>query len=295
MPAFVVAGWHDTFAAASLGVAARLGAEAVVGPWEHMPWGTRLGAHELGAEAGPAPAHRALLAFLGRVLKGEGEPPALPVRYHTAGIGWREAAAWPPPGVTRETWTATSAGDANSRHGDGRLVPGPAAPGPGDVLVGEPLVPVPGGVEPLSDESATEDRRDVLCYTSDPLAHDVVITGQATVDVTTVADAATHDVVASLTLVEPSGRSLRLATGARRRRDLVPGEAAGTTVELGPISWRVPAGHRLRLDLSASRFPAYDRNPQNGAVRPHEAGRADCRVALIEVHVARLHLPVETG
>jgi predicted acyl esterase len=59
------------------------------------------------------------------------------------------------------------------------------------------------------------------------------------------------------------------------------------------VSWRVPAGHRLRLDLSASRFPAYDRNPQNWGVAVHKAGRDDCRVALVEVHAARLELPVE--
>jgi putative CocE/NonD family hydrolase len=293
VPAFVVAGWHDTFAAATCRLVTRLGAEAVLGPWAHIPWGTRLGDVELGPDAGSGIAHRALVAFFDRVLKGRGDPPAAAVRYYTGGLGWRSAPAWPPPAVAVRRWTATSGGDAPSRHGDGRLVPGPADPGPPDILVAEPLDPVPAGLVPLSDESAVEDRRSVLCYTSDPLGVPLVVTGPPVVTVTSMADVATHDVVASLTMVEPSGRSTRLATGARRRRDLAPGEPAETRVELGPTSWLVPEGHRLRLDLSASRFPAYDRNPQNPAVPPHRAARGDCRVALIEVLAATLDLPID--
>jgi putative CocE/NonD family hydrolase len=260
-----------------------------------MPWGSRLGGHELGPEAGPAIAHAAFLAFLDRVLKGRGEPPLDRIRYFTGGIGWRTASRWPVPHALITGWNAVSGGRANGRHGDGRLMPAAAGadPGPFDLIAAEPLVAVPGGLEPLSDEGATEDRRDVLCYTSDVLGHDVVITGQPLVVVTSVADTRTHDLVASLTMVDPSGRSTRLATGARRCRGLVPGQAAESIIELGPISWLVPTGHRLRLDVTASRFPAYDRNPQNDSIEVHRASRDDCRVALIEIHAARLELPVE--
>jgi putative CocE/NonD family hydrolase len=293
VPAFVVGGWHDQFAAATCGLVTALGAEAVLGPWQHTPWGSRLGDHELGPEAGPTIAHDALVAFLDRVLKGHGEPPAARVRYYTGGAGWREATAWPPPGVGLRRWSAASGGHANSRHGDGRLVAGEAAPGPYDVIAADPLGPVPAGLDPLSDESAVEDRRDVLCFTSEPLARDLVLTGQPVVTAVVAADVATHDLIATLTMVEPAGRSIRLATGARRRRGLTPGDPSPATVELSPISWRVAAGHRLRLDVSASRFPAFDRNPQNWAVASHRAGPGDCRVAAVEIHAARLELPVE--
>ena len=65
------------------------------------------------------------------------------VTYHCVGDGWRHAATWP-PAHTVARWTATSHGNANSRHGDGVLVAGSSDPGPGDVLVVEPLVPYPG-------------------------------------------------------------------------------------------------------------------------------------------------------
>jgi predicted acyl esterase len=144
----------------------------------------------------------------------------------------------------------------------------------------DPLGPVPAGLDPLSDESAVEDRRDVLCFTSEPLGRDLIVTGQPIVTAVVAADVATHDLIATLTMVEPGG-------------GVTPGDPSPTTVELSPISWRVPAGHRLRLDLSASRFPAFDRNPQNWAVAAHRAGPGDCRVAAVEIHAARLELPVE--
>ena len=297
VPVFVVVGWADSFPAATVELAATLSAETVLGPWGHMPWGSRIGGVELGPDAGPGIPHRALLAFFDRVLKATGEAPALPVRYHTRGRGWRDAPAFPPPSVAVERWRGASAtGWANGRHGDGHLVP---ALDDGDivptVLAAEPLVPVPGGLDPYGDESATEDRRDVACFTSEALTEDLVVTGSPSVTVETSADVATHDVVVSLCAVGADHRSTRLTTGVRRLRDLPVGEVVATDVELGPLSVVVPAGSRLRVDVSASRFPAFDRNPQNPDVAVHEAGRDDCVVALIEVHDVMLALPVDHG
>jgi putative CocE/NonD family hydrolase len=279
VPAFFVGAWHDTFRSSIGSMIERLGAEAVLGPWQHMPW------------RDPGPVHERLVGFFDRVLKGAGDEPPR-VTYFTPGLGWRDAPTWPPPTVELRRWTGTSDGDAASRHGDGRLVPGPADPGPADVFAAEPLVPVPGTLDPATDESATEDRRDVLCYTSAALEADLVITGNPTVEVTSQADVATHDVVATLTDVAPDGTSTRLCTGARRLPLAPPDTTRTTNVDLGPLSHVALAGHRLRLDVSASRFPAYDRNPQHPAVAPHRAARDDCLVALVEVEAVELRLPV---
>ncbi|MCU1374095.1 MAG: hydrolase CocE/NonD family protein [Actinomycetia bacterium] len=279
VPALYIGGWQDTFRSSMGRLLDRLGAEAVLGPWAHMPW------------RDPGPAHERFIGFFDRVLRGVGAPPPR-VTYFTAGVGWQDAPAWPPPTVEVHRWTGTSDGDAASRHGDGRLVPGAADPGPADILAAEPLVPVPGTLEPATDETATEDRRDVLCYTSAELERPLVLTGAATVEVGSRADVATHDVIASLTDVAPDGTSTRLCTGAVRQPASGTSIGRVTTVELAPISHCLPAGHRLRLDLSASRFPAFDRNPQHPTVEPHRATRDDCRVALIEVHAVEVHLPV---
>ncbi len=289
VPVFSVGGWFDTFSAGTLALIEALDAEAVIGPWAHMPWGTHVGGMELGADAGPRVAHQALLAFFDRVLKGIGDEPAERVKYYTGGVGWRAADSWPPAGDL-QSWCAVSGGSANSRHGDGRLVRDAASTAGFDVIAAEPLVPVPGENGPLSDESAVEDRRDVLCYTSPPLDETVDVVGTPLVRVTSRSDVNTHDLVVTLTMVDPDERSWRLATGCTRVR---AGSSAAMTsrILLRPIAWRVPAGHRLRLDVSASRFPMYDRNPQNGAVASAAAARDDLRVALIEIHAVRLELP----
>jgi putative CocE/NonD family hydrolase len=145
----------------------------------------------------------------------------------------------------------------------------------------------------MSDESPVEDRRDVLCFTSAPLREAIVVTGAASLRLRTRADVDTHDVVASLTDVAPNERSIRITTGSRRLRRVAPGDLNDAEVQLAPTSWLVPEGHRLRLDISASRFPAYARNPQRAAVAAHRAGRDDCRVATIEIFDVQLELPVE--
>src|SRR5579862_4246169 len=173
VPVFTVLGYFDQFSAGTARLVSATGAEVVCGPWAHMPWGTRAGDVELGEAAGPRPAIEAFLAFVGRVAAGL-EPPAQRARWLSIGDArWRATDRWPPP-AERRGWLASSDTGANSRHGDGRLRPaseGDRPPGGAqllDVLVAEPLVPYPGDLLPFDDVAAAEDRRDVLCYTTDP-------------------------------------------------------------------------------------------------------------------------------
>lgn len=293
VPAFTVMGWFDDFSSGTARIIEALDAEAICGPWAHLPWGTRVGDLELGEEAGPRVAHDALIAFFDRVLKGNGDRPAGRVRYYSAGGGWTSAEAWPPPHRI-VTWCAASGGSANSRHGDGRLMEGPADLEPPDVFTAEPLAPYPGDMVPLLSEAAAEDRRDVLCYTSPPLTDPISIAGSPRLDVTTRCDRDTHDVMASLVLVDPAGEPRVLSTGVRRVV-LVPGQAGRHSVSLRPIAWTCSPGSRLRLDISGARFPAFDRNPHDAGLSPAQAERDAFRVATIEVLEAKLELPVGTG
>ena len=83
----------------------------------------------------------------------------------------------------------------------GCLVAGSSDPGPGDVLVVEPLVPYPGEAVGFQDEAASEDRRDVLCYTSPPLTEALEVAGSPVATVTASCDRPGHDVVVTLVLV----------------------------------------------------------------------------------------------
>jgi putative CocE/NonD family hydrolase len=293
IPAFTVLGWFDDFSSGTARLVEALGAEAVCGPWSHMPWGTRVGDIELGPQASPAVAHEALAAFFDRTLKGGGGAPTARVRYFSIGRGWTWSSSWPPPhGSVR--FTAVSGGQANSRHGDGRLLRGSAGPGPADVLVAEPLVPYPGGGPmPPSNEAAAEDRRDVLCFTGAPLREPLAIAGSPMVTVRTRCDRDTHDIVATLVLVDPAGEPTAISTGVRRSK-VTPARPATFDIDLRPIAWTVPAGSRLRLDLSAARFPAFDRNPHDASRPVAEMPRDGYRVATIEILGATLDLQVES-
>jgi putative CocE/NonD family hydrolase len=317
VPVFTVLGWWDDFSSGTGALVERLAADGVdvelwCGPWGHMPWGGE----------SPRPVYEALVAFFDRVLKGTGDPPDRPVRYHVRGRGWQEAPAWPPPHrVVR--WRGHTDGDANSRWGDGVLVavrdldgaaepegPHAASPAgaPRSVLVVEPWVPYPGDPVAGQSEAAAEDRRDVLCFTSAPLARPLTIAGSPVVRVGVRADRPSHDVVATLVVVtgdgpdeDPraiSGSARRVGSGApasaRRVGSGAPasahassahGSVAEVEITLRPIAWPVPAGARLRLDVSGARFPCFDRNPHGSADAP--------RVATIEVRTVELDLPVE--
>jgi putative CocE/NonD family hydrolase len=288
VPVFTVVGYFDQLAAGTARMVEAVGADAVFGPWPHMPWGTRLGDVELGEQATSAVAIEAFLTFVARVLRPGGAPRSPAVRWFSLGGGWRSGGSWPPASMARR-WTATSAGGANSRHGDGRLVPGVADPGPPDVLVSEPLAAHPGDIDPLGSVAAGEDRRDVLCYTSAPFDAPLDLGGTAVATIVARADCPTFDVIASLVMVDAAGEARRLATGAKR---VAGGEANELAIPIGPVAWLAPPGHRVRLDLSASRFPAIDRNPQSAELPAAATPRDGHRVATIEVLSATVDLPV---
>ena len=112
------------------------------------------------------------------------------------------------------------------------------------------------------DEAGSEDRRDVLCYTSEVLAEPLDLAGSPAVRLLVSCDRPTHDLVVTLVMVSPG----RLGTRAHRGRSAVPGGRAGCGVRARRSSYARsggagPAGAQLRLDVSGARFPAFDRNP----------------------------------
>jgi putative CocE/NonD family hydrolase len=296
VPVFSVLGWFDDFSSGTADLVRALApgtdVELWCGPWGHMPWG----------DVSPAPVHAALLRFFDRTLRGAGERPALPVAYRPVGGGWRRTDRWPPSSGRVLRWRGTSAGNANSRFGDGRLEPmaavtdathasEPAADRPASYLVVEPWVPYPGDPIVGQDEAPAEDRRDVLCFTSDPVAQPIVIAGSPVVRLRITADRPTHDVVATLVVVTgpPGGERAWSVTGSGLRWTAADPSARPAAVahevELRPVAWSVPAGARLRLDVSGARFPCYDRNPHGPADAPV--------VATLAVSAVELDLPID--
>lgn len=106
-------------------------------------------------------------------------------------------------------------------------------------------------------------RGDVLSYVSDPLESPLEITGPVRMKLTVSTDVPATDFTAKLILVLENGVSINLVDGVLRR-DYSAGVRTEIEIDMGAISVLVPAGARLRLDVSSSNFPRFDRNPNTG-------------------------------
>ncbi|MFI6907770.1 CocE/NonD family hydrolase [Nonomuraea sp. NPDC050394] len=312
VPALSVTGWFDNHCDSTIESFLRLRAihgdrhRLIVGPWSHdgrlgycqgeVSFSARGDATVLGLSA----QH---LAFFDEHVRGT--PSAAPaVRYFLMGADeWREADRWPPPGELRTLYL----GD------DGRLGTRPPADEHPDHYAYDPDDPVPtrgGRVVNLGrlvpgplDRSRLEERPDVLCYTSPVLDEPLDVVGQVAVRLFAASSARDTDFAAKLVDVFPDGRALAAAGGVQRARHrhgpdaeqlLEPGTVEEYTIGLGHTAWRFPAGHRVRLEITSSDFPAYDRNMNTGEpVGTDAAGVvAHQTVHHSVLYPSRLELPV---
>jgi putative CocE/NonD family hydrolase len=305
-PSLNVAGWYDCFIGGSLAnytgmtqhggsEAARAGTRLIVGPWRHaMPLlGDPAGNASFGLASSGAGIDMSgiQLRFMDRWVMGiettEGAEEA-PVKLFIMGANvWRDEPAWPLERAVVTDYHLRSDGRANSLQGDGRLELGrPSAGESPDTFVSDPADPVPtrGGnlcchqvvVEPGAfDQREIEARDDVLVYSTAPLAGDVEVTGPVSLSVFVSSTAPDFDVTAKLVDVHPDGTARNLCEGIRRVRYregtdheklLTPGEIARIEVDLIATANLFRAGHRIRLEVAASNWPRFDRNPQTGGV-----------------------------
>jgi hypothetical protein len=200
---------------------------------------------------------------------------------------WTSSPSWPLRGTRPVKWFLSSAGQgANSRNGDGAL--SLQSHGAGgrqeDRYVYDPLFPSPsvgGGVCCVGpetrpggiDQRTVELRNDVLVYSSAPLAQPVEVAGSVRAELFVSSSAKDTDFIAKLVDVYPDGTAYILQEGVLRARWrkgferpawLSPGEVVPMTVEIEATHNYFPAGHRIRLDISSSSFPMWERNLNTG-------------------------------
>ena len=301
VPAFNFGGWYDIFLGGTirnftrmseLGATkdARTGQRLVIGSWIHsgMPdsvsgefrFGTRASSLALDLQG-------AMLRFCDYWLKGEehrlvGEKP---VRIFVMGQNeWREEDEWPLARAEYLNYHLHSRGKANSLNGDGWLSPETPRDEPPDVYVYNPFDPVPtrggsliGNITPLSpgayDQRSVEARPDVLVYTTPPLDEATEVTGPVSVTLFASSSTSDTDFTAKLVDVSESGYARNLTDGIIRARYRVPREPASPIepgrvyeykIDLWATSNLFRKGHRIRLDVSSSNFPRFDRNTNTG-------------------------------
>lgn len=315
LPAIHVGGWYDVHLAGILqnftGMQrqaptprAREAQRLVVGPWAHWtPLVPVVGDIDFGPEATFNPT-RMRVAWFRHWLQEGPDPDWAPVRIFVMGENrWRDEQEWP---LARTSYTPWYLGL------DGRLGPSePVGEEPPDAFTYDPRHPAPtlggrllgsGEVAGPVEQSALNDRADVLTYTSEPLAAPMEVTGPLWLDLWAATDAPDTDFTAVLVDVHPDGRGWNLSEGAVRARHsgtptpLVAGAVYRFTVDLIATSVVVPAGHRLRLHISSSSFPEWEPNPNTG--RPVGTDTdADVRTARQQVfhdarHPSHVVLPV---
>jgi putative CocE/NonD family hydrolase len=318
VPALHISGWYDTYLKGSVDGFRALSERAgslfarehqylVAGPWQHIPWGDRIGAANFGPDA-LLDTDAILLRWFNHWLKDSGEFSREPrIRHFVVGENcWRQADAW--PAKASHTLYLHSAGRANSRKGDGALSTSPpSADEPCDVFVYDPEVPVPapGGSAAASgqfDQAALEMGNNLLVYTTAPLRDALRLFGTPRVSLHCATSAACTDFTAKLVRVRPGGVAEFVCIGVARSSWLFAetGYTADTVhhwdFDLEPTSCCFSAGDSIRLEVASSAFPLYDRNP-GSKVASSRATSWDWRLSTQIVHhssqyPAALYLPV---
>ena len=242
------------------------------------------------------------------------------LQYYLMGANeWRTAGSWPVEGTEFRPMYLHSGGSANTRAGDGRLSwEAPDEEQPADTFTYDPDDPVPTIGGPVCctgttdapaggfDQSAVEDRDDVLVYTSEPLDEGLEVTGPIELVLYVSSDARDTDVVGKLVDVHPDGRAINVQEGILRARYregygrkvwMEPGEVYELRIDLQATANYFGVGHRIRLEITSSSFPRWERNLNTGG-RNHD--ETEWELARNSVHHApmsasRLIVPIVTG
>lgn len=224
---------------------------------------------------------------------------------------WRKEKEFP---LARTVWTdfyLHSGGKANGGAGDGTLSTTPPKSEPADTFTYDPGKPTPYLIDARELElTLNEDyanvhatRRDLLTFTTEPLAKPMEITGPMSATLFAATDARDTDWNVMLLDVYPDGRVMRIQDGVARARFregfdkpklLAPGEVHAYQIDLWYAGIVIPAGHRLRVSVASAAFPKYDRNLNTGGDNERDTKFVSARQRVLHdsAHPSRVRLPV---
>lgn len=294
VPVMNIGGWYDIFSKTTLELVTKVHEQSdnrlarknqfvIIGPWGHGVGGRKLGELDFG-ETAPFNVGEHQFKWFQYWLKGEESGVQDWAPYHLFVMGenvWRDEYEWPLKRTQFMPLYFHGQGKANTRNGDGALgLEKPVAEAPdkftydannpvsthgGNNLVGAPIGPF--------DQSQIEERPDVLVYTTAPLPKPVEVTGPVKVILYAASSAKDTDFTAKLVDVYPDGKAINLCDGIIRARyrdsftklELIePGKPYRYEIDLWVTSNLFKQGHRIRVEISSSNFPRFDRNPNSG-------------------------------
>ena len=331
VPALVFGGWYDLYAGQAFeqfnGLRLHGGSDEarqsqlIMGPWPHhlgndLSTAPRTGDIDFGASS-VVNVDAVERAWFDQWLKEDSDPTLdrPPLRLFVMGVNrWQDEHEWPLARTDWQQWHLHSQGSANSVRGDGELRLDTPSEQPHDKCVYDPEFPVQtvGGanccspnIEPWGpyDQRPVEARNDVLVYTSAVLENDLEVIGPITLRLHAATDGPDTDWTAKLVDVSPSGYAMNLCDGivrARYRlgqdvgRMLIPGRVEMYDIEVGVTANVFRRGHQIRLEVSSSNFPRFDRNLNTGndLARDSEIRVAQQKVFHDPSYPSHLLLPV---
>jgi len=321
-PVMHITGWHDyvypnvlqTYDSIATKAAEPLMQHLVVGPWAHndvMKGVTKVGDEDFGSSANMdqqwvlAQTRHWFDHTLALKPIDDDFWSAKRIRIFVMGDNdWLELETWPPEDIEYQTWYVDCADRANSVKGSGTLSRETPSLVKYDFFVFDPNNPVPttGGANSHffpenigpKDQSSVEERQDVLVYTSQPMEEDFLILGPVRTILYAATDAKDTDFTAKLVVVRPDGYARNIEDGIIRGRYahptpdslpvFIPKKVFRFEIDCGATALRINKGDCLRLEISSSNFPKYDRNPNTG-VDPFHA------VEFVKAHQIIFHYP----
>ncbi len=329
-PALNISGWYDIFLWSTFqnylgmkqhgGEPARRHQRVIIGPWTHGDFSGSFPEREFGmhASSDAIDLPGIQLRWFDRWLKDaeHGTDQEKPVKIFVMGLDqWRDEDDWPLPDTQYRPYYLHSRGSANTLQGDGTLSTELPHDEPPDVYLYNPLRPVPtvGGQVILPgansigprDQHAVEERDDVLVYSTPVLTQSIEVTGPIELRLFVASSAPDTDFTGKLVDVFPDGRAIILTEGilrARYRSSMIQPELLepNAIFELYLNLWATAnmflPGHRIRLEVSSSNFPRFNRNSNTGGPIAQETADqyqpAINRIFHMATHPSHLILPI---
>ncbi|MEM9450660.1 MAG: CocE/NonD family hydrolase [Cyanobacteria bacterium P01_E01_bin.6] len=332
-PALLMAGWYDPFLPSQLDDFQKIRAEAdadiaaatrlVIGPWTHartvtFPDGVTPRNYRLESIEPSIPWFDKHLSPFHTDASAKNRYPS-PVRIYVMGANeWRDEQEWPLARTHDMPFYLHSGGHANGASGDGWLRRDPVNPSEEgdsewDRFIYDPTQPVSsaggtmlGSRSGIALQNEIEAREDVLNYTTPPLPMDTEITGPIQLILYVSTTAPNTDFTAKLVDVYPDDGAYNVSDGILRRD--YPATAIGNAssssidessvteiqIDLWPTSQVFRQGHRIRLEVSSSNYPRFDRNPNTGQFIPTEEDVAIAHQTIYHTDIlpSRLILPL---
>ena len=294
-PSYVICGWYDLFAKSvfkhvnavrttSRSPDVRRHQHILMGPWVHgISRDGKVGDLDFGKDAVISVREIQAKWFQRWLKDGAADVDNWPpLRIFVMGRNqWRNEQQWPLARTQYTPYYFHGRGEANTLEGDGTLNTNPPQAEPADHFVYDPHNPVPtlGGNNlhfcPMGprDQTLAEQREDVLVFSSEPLTRELEVTGPVKVVLYAASSAPDTDWTAKLVDVGPDGRPINLCDGIVRARyrestdkptPITPGKIYRYEIDLWVTSNVFLPRHRVRVEISSSNFPRFDRNPNTG-------------------------------